>query len=90
MYRDLPAQLKQEVIAAYYGPEGIGFSPGRIPIRFCDFSEKPYTFDNTAGDVSLSYFDDDVTYDQSLCLPLIRDALAACCCTLPHGARPPG
>lgn len=77
VYRDLPERLQREVIDAYYGPEGIGFSTGRIPIHSCDFSAESYTFDDTTGDMSLSDFDDEVTYDQSLSLPLIRDALAA-------------
>lgn len=36
-----------------------------------------YTFDDIAGDVNLAHFDENVTYDQTLSLPLIHDALAA-------------
>lgn len=76
VYRDLPVNLKEQVIEAYYGPTGIGFTTGRLPIHSCDFSEESYTFDDTAGDVSLDDFDTEVTYDQTLSLPLILDALA--------------
>jgi glucosylceramidase len=48
-----------------------------MPIHSCDFSVDVYTFADTPGDTSLDHFDDEVTYDQTLSLPLIKDALAA-------------
>jgi glucosylceramidase len=77
VYRSLPSDLQSKVIEAYYGPTGIGYNIGRMPIHSCDFSEDVYTFDDSWGDASLTYFDESVKYDQNLSLPLIRDALAA-------------
>ena len=77
VYKDLPTNLQQDIIEAYYGKNGIGYSIGRLPIHSCDFSVDVYTFDDIVGDKSLSQFDTEVKYDQSLSLPLIHDALTA-------------
>lgn len=75
VYRLLPTNLQQEIVEAYYGPTGIGYSTGRLPIHSCDFSVDVYTFDDAAGDANLDNFDSYVTYDQNLSLPLIKDVL---------------
>ena len=78
VYKSLPDHLQAEIIEAYYSPSnGIGYTTGRMPIHSCDFSEDMYTFDDVVGDINLENFDEDVTYDQSLSLPLIHDALKA-------------
>jgi glucosylceramidase len=77
VYKRLPEDLQREVIEAYYGPTGIGYSTGRLPIHSCDFSEEVYTFDDSWGDAELLNFDTEVKYDQNLSLPLIHDALKA-------------
>jgi glucosylceramidase len=77
VYNKLPTNLKETIIEAYYGPTGIGYSTGRLPIHSCDFSPETYTFDDAPNDVNLDQFDDSIAYDQNLSLPLIHDALAA-------------
>ena len=77
VYRDLSAPLQQQIIEAYYGESGIGYSTGRLPIHSCDFSVDIYTFDDVEGDKTLRNFDTAVKYDQELSLPLIHDALKA-------------
>jgi glucosylceramidase len=40
---------------AYFGPDGIQYTFGRVPIGACDFSESPeWSYDNSPGDGSLS------------------------------------
>ena len=77
VYKQLPDELREELIQSYYGEGGLGFSIGRLPIHSCDFSTESYTFVGDDADKDLATFDDEVTYDQSLSLPLIKDALAA-------------
>lgn len=44
--------------SSYFGPDGIGYSIGRIPIGGTDFSTRPYTYDdnNLRVDMNLSAF----------------------------------
>ena len=75
VYKALPKHLQKEIVEAYYGPNGIGYTTGRLPIHSCDFSVDMYTFDDIAGDTSLENFDTEVKYDQNLSLPMIHDVL---------------
>ena len=77
VYKDLPEKLQQDMIEAYYGKSGIGYTTGRLPIHSCDFSVDVYTFDDVTDDKTLREFDTEVKYDQELSLPLIHDALKA-------------
>jgi glucosylceramidase len=76
VYKQLPEELQAAVIEAYYGPTGIGYTTGRMPIHSCDFSVDTYTFDDVAGDYDLEKFDTTVAYDQNLSLPMIHAAIA--------------
>lgn len=77
VYKGLPVEQQQQIIEAYYGKTGIGYSTGRLPIHSCDFSVDVYTFDDVPDDKALRNFDTEVKYDQELSLPLIHDALKA-------------
>ena len=66
VYNDLPEELQEQLIEAYYGETGIKFSTGRLPIHSCDFSPETYTFDDTEGDKELDDFDIDIAYDQKV------------------------
>lgn len=52
----LSADLQDLIIQNYFGPDGIEYSVGRVPIGGTDFSPKPYTLDDHDGDVNLEYF----------------------------------
>lgn len=75
VYKELPVDLQEQLMGAYYGPDGIGYTTGRMPIHSCDFSVDVYTFDDESGDKELEQFDTAVEYDQKLSLPMIHDAL---------------
>lgn len=52
-----------KVLDAYFGPTGIEYSVGRIPMGSCDFSVEQYSFDDVPGDYNLTHFDDGVEKD---------------------------
>ena len=53
----------EKVMDAYFGPDGIEYTVGRIPMDSCDFSVEQYSFADVPGDYNLSYFDTDVEKD---------------------------
>lgn len=58
-----PFFFNAQVLDAYFGPTGIEYSVGRIPMGSCDFSVEQYSFDDVPGDYNMSYFDDGVEKD---------------------------
>lgn len=46
----------QIISRSYFGTEGIGYTFVRIPIAGTDFSTRPYTYDDTPDDITLSDF----------------------------------
>lgn len=73
----LPPEKQKKIIDLYFGPEGIGYTLGRVHINSCDFSEKSYSFDEIPGDYDLEYFDTEVTHDEAAMMPFIRLAMEA-------------
>lgn len=62
----LPPQLSKQIIDNYYSTNGIEYTIGRVPVGGCDFSTRPYTYnDNQDGDFNLDHFalaDEDMKY----------------------------
>lgn len=56
----LPRAAQQRVLDLYWGPNGIGYTLGRVPINSCDFSAASYNFDSTPNDWDLEHFDNEV------------------------------
>lgn len=57
---------RAEVMRLYFAKPsegGHGYTLGRVPINSCDFSVRPYTFDEVAGDRELEHFDTTVSHD---------------------------
>jgi glucosylceramidase len=78
-FASLSASDQEEVLSAYYAsPEdgGNGYKVGRVHMNSCDFSVTSYSFDDAAGDTSMSQFDMNVTHDQRTMLPFMRRAVA--------------
>lgn len=66
---------RANVIATYFSSAGNEYSIGRIPMASCDFSRRVYSYDDSAGDLTLSKFtlaEEDVLYK----IPAIKDALS--------------
>lgn len=65
---------QDSLIKTYFAPEGIRYDLCRIPIAGSDFSVRPYSYDDVAGDVNLDFFalaEEDYKYK----LPYIRRAI---------------
>lgn len=70
-------KLADKMISSYYGPKGLRYNFGRVPIAGSDFSMRSYTYDDLADkdqDVNLenwSLADEDLEYK----IPVIQRAL---------------
>ncbi|CAM9842799.1 unnamed protein product, partial [Ascophyllum nodosum] len=71
----LPSEVQDKVMDAYFGPDGIEYTVGRIPMDSCDFGVEQYSFADVPGDYNLSYFDTDVEKDAEQRIPMIHEAL---------------
>lgn len=78
------------MIDLYYGVNGIGYTLGRVHIGSCDFSLKSYSFNDIAGDLSMNYFDTEVTHDNAQMLPLMRLAIYAAKTPIPGESKTRG
>ena len=61
----LSEEVQEQLIKAYYSPVGLEYNVGRVNMGGCDFSDRPYTYCDQPGDVTLSTFNlthDDLQY----------------------------
>ncbi|WP_379128162.1 glycoside hydrolase family 30 beta sandwich domain-containing protein [Paenibacillus sp. sgz500958] len=70
----LNATKRAEVMEKLFGYSGIGLSVLRQPIGSSDFAWSAYTYDDTAGDTSLSQFT--IGRDQPYIIPTVKAAIA--------------
>ena len=73
VYDKLDTEKKEEIIKAYFGEQGNGYSMARTHINSCDFSLGNYSYCDTPGDTELNYFS--ISRDKELLIPFIQDAL---------------
>lgn len=67
-----PAAVRDEIIEAYFGKDGIGYNYGRVSIGSCDFSLSAYSYiPNGATDLK----DFSVARDEEYALPFLKAAL---------------
>lgn len=52
----LSPEAQLNLIRSYYSPTGLEYNVGRINMGGCDFSDRPYTYVDTEGDVNLDTF----------------------------------
>lgn len=52
----LSEPLRKRLIRDYFSQNGIEYTIGRVPIGGCDFSTRPYTYDDVIDDDTLSKF----------------------------------
>ncbi|KAH3697609.1 hypothetical protein DPMN_085113 [Dreissena polymorpha] len=72
----LPDGAQKNLIESYFGPTGIEYNLGRIPIASNDMSTDIYSYDFTRGDIYLSKFTI-AAYDHLYKLPYIDQAVVA-------------
>lgn len=70
----LNATKRAEVMEKLFGTSGIGLSVLRQPMGSSDFAWAAYTYDDTAGDTSLSQFT--IGRDLSYIVPMVKAAIA--------------
>ncbi len=68
----LPPEKRQEVIAAYFSPEGHGYTLARTHINSCDFSLSMWSLAETPGDYELHDFS--LAPMRRWLMPLLHDA----------------
>lgn len=74
VFAKLPAQLKEELLRAYYDSvKGIGYTLARTNIQSCDFSSGSYSYIQE-NDKDLKSFS--VKHDEQFRIPLIKEAFA--------------
>jgi len=69
-------QVKEELLQAYWGPAGLGYTIGRVPINSPDYAFETFNYDNTTDDFLLRDFDHAVKYDQQRVIPFIKHAMS--------------
>lgn len=47
---------RNRLLQSYFGPAGIGYTVGRVPIASCDFSTREYSYLDTPNDFNLTTF----------------------------------
>jgi glucosylceramidase len=76
-FAELPKAAQDELLTADFSPDptkGNGYTMGRVNINSCDYSTASYTYDDVAGDLSLSHFS--IAHDQTYKMPFIKAAMA--------------
>lgn len=71
----LSADTREKLMQTYFGATGSRYSVGRVPIAGTDFSDRPYTYDDNDGDVSLEKFNL-TSYDSDYKIPFMKEAQA--------------
>lgn len=69
----LSSAAQNNLLQAYFGDVGIGYTVGRVPVASCDFSLHKYSYCDTDGDFNMTTFNltqEDFLYK----IPLIKKA----------------
>ena len=70
IYQKLDTERKEEIIQAYFGEDGNGYTMGRTHINSCDFSLGNYAYCDTPGDIGLKDFS--ISRDRKMLIPFIN------------------
>ncbi|KAK5972474.1 Glucosylceramidase, partial [Trichostrongylus colubriformis] len=54
--QSLPKSMQDTVLEGYYGPNGLQYTIGRVPMASTDFSTHEYSYADSPGDFSLANF----------------------------------
>ncbi|VDL77952.1 unnamed protein product [Nippostrongylus brasiliensis] len=54
--QSLPKSMQDQILEGYYGPDGVQYTCGRVPMASNDFSTHEYSYDDTSGDFALTSF----------------------------------
>lgn len=54
--KKLSPKLQENLVRDYFGPDGLMYTMGRIPVAGSDFSTRKYSYDDAPNDESFSKF----------------------------------
>lgn len=69
---ELSREKQEEILKAYFSPEGAAYSLTRTHIASCDFSVRNFTYAPVPGDIELEHFS--IEPDRTYLLPMIQQA----------------
>lgn len=75
VWGNLSAAAQKRVLDAYWGPDGIGYTTGRMTMNSPDFALGHYSYANVSGDFALASFQHDLPRDNEWVLPFLRAAI---------------
>lgn len=70
---NISTALRQKLLSSYFSEEGIEYNIRRIPMASCDFSTRPYSYNDHVGDLEMANFSL-VDEDVKLKIPLMLTA----------------
>ncbi len=73
----LPADKQTEILNAYYGTDGSGYTLTRTHIGSCDFALSQYSYDDNNGQPDPTLANFSIAHDNQLLLPFLKRAIAA-------------
>lgn len=65
---------RDEILKAYFSPQGSAYTLCRTHIGSCDFSLSSYSYDDVPADTNMTKFS--IKHDKTWLIPLIKDAMA--------------
>jgi glucosylceramidase len=71
----LPSAQQQQIMDAYWGQGGSGYTLARTHIGSCDFALSQYSYDDNGPDPSLNNFS--IDHDKAILLPFIKNVITA-------------
>ena len=72
-FAELDNSHQEELLEAYWGVDGLGYSLGRLTIGSCDFSLSSYNYNDHKDDYLMGNFS--IDHDQSQIIPFIKKAI---------------
>jgi glucosylceramidase len=73
----LPDAQKQQIMDAYWGPNGSNYTLGRTHIGSCDFALSQYSYDDNGGQPDPSLANFSIDHDKAILLPFIKSVISA-------------
>jgi glucosylceramidase len=72
-FHGMRKRLRREILEAFFGKHGLGYTMGRVPMGSCDFSRESYSYAPREDDFMLKHFALS-DYDKRFKIPLIKKA----------------
>ena len=74
VFQNMNSAIQQEILEAYYSPQGLNYTMGRIHMNSCDFSLDSYSCNDEKNDFELTHFN--INRDKKYVIPLVKRVLS--------------